>query len=50
MITTYLDIDLNLEELIVDLPASPTMESILVHVRRCGDKAILVEPARYESR
>jgi hypothetical protein len=50
MMTTYLDTNLDLEELIVDLPASPTMESILVHVRRCGDKAILIEPFRYESR
>ena len=50
MITTYFDTNLNLEELIVDLPASPTLESILVQVRRCGDKAILVESLRYESR
>ena len=33
MITTYMDLNLNLEELIdYYLPASPTMESILVHV------------------
>ena len=50
MMTTYTDLNQNLEELIVDLPASPTMESLLVHVRRCGDKAILIEPARNESR
>jgi hypothetical protein len=50
MISLFAEKSIVLEGLTFELPASPTLIAIYVQVRRCGDKALLIEPPQYKSR
>ena len=44
------DASMVVEVLAFELPDSPTLASVLVEVRRCGDKALIIHQPQYSNR
>lgn len=44
------DANMIVEVLAFELPDSPTLASVLVEVRRCGDKALIIHQPQYSNR
>jgi hypothetical protein len=50
MISTTTDKSITLDLVAFDLPDSPTLRSVFVAVRHCGDKAIVVQQPQFRSK